>query len=744
MAVKTDEITDSDDSLDIHRFTWDFFQLFGATVKSVDQQRHGALHVALTADLATHFGKDKLLLAFQHVDAGCDQELVAYGSRVFDQMMAWLDRRGALTVLDLPARFPASDRLLSAVHPVNATVAGLHMSEEVHRILAFNWHITYRADDKREEIFTVALDENGARLRLHNEPGADERALDLTALLALAAPAPATEDGEMGPAHDGSPHDTPQKTPSQSAGPHSAKLPPMTHLARWAETARKYAIYHADTRCAAHEADILPRLHKVLTRLTTYYEQQINEIYDAHDPEGEKRRILEADLRRKIDEEVENHRLRVRVNLSSYAILHLPVAVAELTLSADEQDIRVRVLYNRFDGSMTRPRCHACGEETTDVAIDRNGHVTCDACLHQCETCVDFLCDACGVAVCPVCAAENCENCGQFCWACGERACPDHVSLCPVCGDIVCHACQTACAACGVRQCRTHLRLDAVAIEHGETELICHDCAIRCPGCQQYTTHVGLCSASGQRFCESCLVTCSVCNRAVGAGFYARNPVTNAPICESCLTHCPACGEITFEELACTVCGEACCPACNSVCDVCGGVLCNDHALLMEGCGHHICATHLAECKMDGCTVMGEALCPLCHDPCAICGEYHCDEHSIRCAQCQRIYCPDCINESELCATCASIGDHGVDVQLTAEPWVDDPDVAELAPHYNWRRVENRRYIIYLGRGALMSTAHVTVKKTPTGGEVLDARLLDLQDMLRANFWRAGKGPGHE
>ena len=76
---------------------------------------------------------------------------------------------------------------------------------------------------------------------------------------------------------------------------------------------------------------------------------------------------------------------------------------------------------------------------------------------------------------------------------------------------------------------------------------------------------------------------------------------------------------------------------------------------------------------------------------------------------------------------------------MTAEPWVDDPDVAEFAPHFEWRRVENRRFILYLGRGPFMTTAHVTVKKTPTGGIVLEARELTLQDMLRAKFWRPEK-----
>src|SRR5690606_21083993 len=151
--------------------------------------------------------------------------------------------------------------------------------------------------------------------------------------------------------------------------------------------ARKYAIYHADLRCVNHETEILPRLYKTLNRLTTYYQQQIEEVYEAHDPTGEKRRVLETDLERKIAEEVENHRLRVHVQLFSYAVLQVPVAVAHLTLSDGKREATVQVLHNHYDGTLQRPRCAVCQTETAQVILDRNGHIICDRCLQQCGSC---------------------------------------------------------------------------------------------------------------------------------------------------------------------------------------------------------------------------------------------------------------------------------------------------------------------------------------------------------------------
>ena len=193
----------------------------------------------------------------------------------------------------------------------------------------------------------------------------------------------------------------------------------MTQLVRLAETARKYAIYHADLRCVAHEAEILPRLYKTLNRLTSYYQQQIEEIYDTHDPEGDRRRVLETDLQRKVAEEIENHRLRVQVELVGYAVLEVPLAVAEIVLSDGGRTATVRVEQNRFDGSLRGAHCHACGRATVAVALDRNGHITCDDCIRQCATCQAIVCAACGVAPCPVCGKENCDECG---WSVGRAA----------------------------------------------------------------------------------------------------------------------------------------------------------------------------------------------------------------------------------------------------------------------------------------------------------------------------------
>lgn len=688
-------------ALDLRAFTTDFFSDLGATVKAADRHKTGALQVELPEALATYFGSPSLTLGFQQAASGegtAGEQLVAHGSPLFDKMLAYLDNRSAVTHQRLPVRHSAGEELMRAVRPVNTGIVGLRMGEQSHHLYAFHWHITYRADDKREELYSVLLNEVGERLAVGDDDTPNPAAL--VALLADAEPLPIETKSEEEPV----------------AGATGTRLPPMTQLARLAETARKYAIYHADLRCVSHEAEILPRLYKTLNRLTTYYQQQIEEVYDAHDQTGEKRRALEVDLERKLAEEVENHCLRVGVQLFSYAVLQVPVAVADITLSDGKREVAIQVLRNRYDGTLHRPRCYVCQAEMSQVALDRNGHLFCDACLHQCGSCQEILCTTCGVAACPVCGQQNCDTCGRLCWACGERACTAHSSLCPVCGDEVCHSCQELCSHCGVRQCRSHLRVDQVQVQAGVTAYICGDCALHCPGCQQYSAEIGACSASGQRFCQSCLVSCTTCQRTVGPGFYQI--MDDKPYCHTCLVECPSCRSWALAVTPCPQCQTNFCAACGATCTLCQQRFCPDHSYHYADCGHSACQTHAAHCHL-----CQEELCPICHEICAICERYHCTIDEATCKQCGRHYCQGCVGKGGVCTTCTVLttalftGELAVD--LSKEPCFADPRVAKIVPYYVWTRGQNHRYTIYLGRATGRRDAHIVTTTNAKGLQIL-------------------------
>lgn len=708
---------------ELYTFTLDFFQFFGASVKKHGRKQISPLDVSLTSPLAESLGYHSLKLVFSPEDLGKSQnqpvtetlvesehependaqptmrqngvELIAQGSRIFDRMVEHLERRSALTMQRLPSRFSNPQELMAAIRPTNASIAKLDMKEKLLNLYVYNWHVTYRADDKFEEILTVAIDDNGNLYPLAGtvSDGNADTDLALPHLDTLLA------DGETVEAELDEEGNT--KLPS---------LPPMTELTRLAETARKYAIFHADVRCVAHEVEVQQRLYRVLNRLNNYYTQQIEEVYDSHDESGEKRGTLEQDLRRKIQEEVENHRLRVHVRLFSYAIIQVPIAVADLTLTDGKQEVGAHIRQNQYSGTIQRPRCHACDEEITAIAIDRNGHITCDACIQQCSTCLDILCTACGVAPCSVCEKNNCDTCGEECWACGERACAEHASTCPVCRDMVCHACQTECAECGIRQCRSHLYADSVEIEDGH-RLICRSCAVRCPGCEQYSARVNNCEMSGQRFCQNCLESCTECKKQVGPDYYIVNPNDKAIYCRDCITVCPACESPSAELTACQECEADCCVKCSATCDECSATLCADHTMRADGCGHVYCNAHAKRCAIGG-----EVVCAICEPVCGICERPHCTHHTESCGLCRCTYCTECMDKNiGLCNTCATIREDGKAIYLAHEPIAEHPDVAPLVHGYRWHMAQNLHYTIYLGEGPFNTGALVLVQNSADG-----------------------------
>lgn len=677
----------------LRSFALEFFEAFGAHTKRLDQRNQGAVLVELPDALATHFGKPTLHLVFQNAEVTSDADLVAYGSRVFDQMMTYLDRQGALTVQELPVRHNGADELLRALQPRNAAIAGLQLSEQKRQIFVFNWHITYRADDKREELFTVVVDEYGNRVTLVDEAEAliaGSDAIHLPTLMADAVPAP------------------PEK--NEEGQPIPPKLPPMTQLTRLAESARKYALYHADVRCVSHEVDILPRLHKVLARLTNYYQQQIEEVYDAHDPTGEKRQALEEDLHRKLAEEVENHRLRVQVRIFSYAVLYVPVANAQIRLSDGRQTLSVDVTRNRYTGALRRPSCYTCANPITALMLCRNGHVVCEECSVQCQHCGEILCETCGLHRCPDCGRLNCETCSRPCWSCGERACAEHSSRCPICEDEICHTCQSFCAECGERQCLSHLRVDGVS-----GDLLCARCAVRCPGCGGYSRELETCAVSGQRFCVNCTVHCAGCDKTLGPTLSTLDPVDGQPYCADCMHSCPTCGVQTAVviEPGCLTCGRALCGHCAISCTTCGALLCAEHDHRCFDCASSICAEHQIRCAFGE-----EVLCAECAECCAICGAIHCKQHSATCETCLQRYCGDCVRRKGMCDTCAELTRRGVSVAMPDQPIFADPRIETIWNKHTWISHGNDRYTLYLGVDAWMRYVLVVAE----GEKVLHVR----------------------
>jgi len=658
----------------LRQLALEFFHLFGA-----DVQANGSspITVALTPDLAAHFGKPALSLVFSTAELSPYHDLVAYGSRVFDRMMTYIANHGSMARETLPAHFPelAVSRL-----PGELTLAGCDLAHSSGKggwrcLIQFNFHISYRADDKREEVFSVALDEDG------------QPAPNMGDLLQQAAPAAA-----------------------------DVAAPKLETLIELAQQAQKLALFHADQQCGEMEQDILPRLHVILSRLVTYYEQQALEIQErGDDPDyaANQREALRADLQRKIAEELENHRLRVAVTLFSLAQVMQPTWEHSLTLRsrAGGATLKLPLTRNLYTGQLALPVCHACDLPTAVVGVCAHEHVSCPTCLAHCHACARDICLECGVQGCTVCKELLCQDCAVTCPACGQWACREHAARCPVCQETTCFACQDACAQCGVRQCKSHLVADYLA----PGALLCADCAVICPHCGRPSAQTAHCDFCGQVFCRGCTDACYACGKIYCQPHLLADPINGGAVCKRCVIPCPHCGMETASLTICAVCGVKQCTSCLQGCAECGTMVCEDHRERCTLCGRLHCELHSDRCHMDGKTV-----CVAHSFACPVCGGTVCHGHQKFCIVCSMAYCPDCINlDNGVCATCQQLED-SEPINLAQEPAGHDPDVAALATAYTWRAASNRAYIVYVGTrlmgqmtlvanhdGKVVHTAHV-------------------------------------
>jgi len=409
----------------------DFFTLYGAYVRDDGDAR---LQVRLPPDLALHFGRDRLYLVFSAAELSPYEDLVAYGSHIFDQMMAWLADRGSRTSWQLPVR--AFDHTFDDGPPpelafVNCTVeqASARSREELY--FFFNFCLTFTADDLRQEIYTIVLDDKGCP---HPEM---QRALSLPPDRALLTPL------------EGDPL---QETAGGYVPP--AEVPTLTRLAELAEQAQALAVNHAEAQAAALEVDLHKRLRRAVVRLTSYYQRQIEEIAARDETRaGEARQVMQEDLQRKIADELESHRLRVQVRLLSTAQVGRPVRHYQMALQSRHSAGTLALQRDLYTGDLEPVLCHACGQPATEIALCSAGHIAGADCVHTCCDCERDVCTACGVQNCAVCRRPVCQECKSICHVCGGWVCGEHSLECPICGRKACTAHSFRCKICGRRYC---------------------------------------------------------------------------------------------------------------------------------------------------------------------------------------------------------------------------------------------------------------------------------------------------
>lgn len=476
----------------------ELFTTYGATIQA------GAgddLVVDLPPDMATHFGQERLYLTFSPDRMSRYEDIVAFGSRVFDQMTSWLADKGARTAIALPSRVtdPLDEQALPpglSLYNVTARVR----SHASRRVLArFDLRLTATADQRRDELLTVVLDRTG---NLYPE---------------LASEAIAGESWKS-----------------------KTLLLPKRACERLAGLAIDAAQTRAAEMAAEMHAQVQAQIQTAHLRLATYYRQRIGEL----DPEDENTPALteqlERECERKQAEELARSQVRVTIAPVSWALLAVPFLEYDLELRRPAgKSLALRVGYDLYRPGVRPATCHTCGHEVTELGLCDQGHVACPDCLHTCAACGRDICAPCGIVKEHLGVDWVCTTCAVTCSGCGRPTLPAHTAQCATCGRTFCRGCLQTCAHCDRPFCTKHIAACTICGKRccDEHQGICHICQrpvcqehhTSCPICEQEccSEHLGICSLCGQDVCTRCLEpsgTCQSCRSLIAAELWAAAP----------------------------------------------------------------------------------------------------------------------------------------------------------------------------------------------------------------------------
>ncbi|MEW5956907.1 MAG: hypothetical protein AB1801_04230 [Chloroflexota bacterium] len=398
-------------------FAETFFKTFGAAV----QRQAGELVVDLPPDLAAAFGKPRLYLVFpspqgEPQDLSPAEDLLVYGSRIFDRMLALLEQRGEAAQLGWPSRLtldPDHPPLPLPLH--NCLVRERQVEIRTGLFFVFNFRVAYVSDEKQEEFLTIVLDAAG-----RPRP-------DLLDMLARLEPAQPVE--------------------------HPLELDPAAWrqlLAQAGDAARR----QVEQPAAELEQAIRPRLDKALLRLTTFYRRLLDEVDSGDAAKDEAIRAeLQQDLSRKIAGELERHRLQVTLRPLNYAVAHVPLARYRFTLATRHTQQPLELIQNLFTRQVESPACHHCRQPVDHLALCERGHPVHAHCLDTCGQCRRDICLTCGLEACAGCGQPVCNDCTATCAYCERRLCAEHVSQCAICGAAHCTDHAATCRWCGQTYC---------------------------------------------------------------------------------------------------------------------------------------------------------------------------------------------------------------------------------------------------------------------------------------------------
>ncbi len=544
-----------------------FFTYFGCTLR----QDGNVLIVALSPQLAQHFGKPTLRLVFQSDHVGKDTELVTCGSYITNRIHDLLKDTGEKASITLPKRQKAEgrrqkaeeDRLPAEILPYHSSIKK-RLSREIHKTEVFiTFRVAYYSNAKFEELVTTGIDIE------------DNVLVDSVKF-------PYTSDS--------------LKDATVSHFPFTRKQAKEIYD----KCLRRVSI-DAEEKALTYREKLSKHYHRDVTRLEGYYQQMVDEIPELAEDRSGLIRQLQHEYELKVAEELKKCHVQVSIEPMSFCTVNVPFRRYRYILERNKKNgakprTTVDVLHNLFSGTLLYPRCESCGREMKEIEIcDLKSHPVCRECAIECHECGSYVCRDCGIEECAECGRWVCHQCSKRCHLCGKDYCAEHLLGCLKCREHFCRQCTGQCEECGKLAGNIHVTVCDISHKY-----VCLDCIIVCSCCAQKVGQslINSCAFCGQHTCSECTFSCNICGKAFCVHHITECEISGKMVCPHHSGVCEKCSRHTSTVYQHT-------------CDICGKKLCTQCSVQCNGCGVFFCEEHTAE--MARCLECGNLYCSLCY-----------------------------------------------------------------------------------------------------------------------------------
>ncbi|KAA3605660.1 MAG: hypothetical protein DWQ06_03315 [Calditrichaeota bacterium] len=517
----------------------DFIQHFFEARNCKVQDVKNRLLVELTPELQTEFRSEKLHLAFTSKSLTENSELVTHGSYIPTKILSILSEEGQKVVGKLPSQNTLSKKAFQeSLSTKSSEIKKLTRTTKLNYELIFNFKATFVSDEKFDELYSVKLFEEKAKVS-KIEFVKNEKVEELTH----------RDSGVISEAEI------------------EAKLFFAT------ETLQNYLT----KRTSEIEKEVLKRLYENLKRLKSYYGEQIAAFRRSSVPgTDEKAEFIEMELKKKKIEEVKNHSLKVELQLISFQLLERKVYHFDFHLKSSTLEKNISASFDTFNGKLTYPTCEGCGEQTSKIELCDSKHLLCPNCLSVCEKCGEMACRSCGVETCSVSGEILCQNCQKICDSCGQATCDNHSHFSQEENELICENCLIVC-----KNCQSKVSIDhAGGCSVSNESFFCENCLNVCSKCQkQYLKNYEKeCTHCGQIYCEDCsqkcfycernncqshLSNCNICAKSLCKNHSHQCSMSNSTLCKEHSKQCNGCGK-EFRETFVTELGNLDLHYCNT------------------------------------------------------------------------------------------------------------------------------------------------------------------------------------